>query len=182
MTFDPGFTAVALVMIVSALFVVRARHLIHAALWLGVTLLATAVLYAQLNAPFLAGVQVLTYVGGLLTLMIFGVMVTRRHEGLDAAAESDGKDRGFIFATALFVILAVVTWTSAPVIASPAKVATTAELARALLDEYLIAFEALSLLLLAAIVGAVVLVRRRDAVPGAAADTPALPATPEVNP
>lgn len=171
MNFDFGFAIVAAIIVVSALFVVRASNLIHAVLWLGVTLLGTAALYAQLNAPFLAGVQVLTYVGGVVTLMIFGVMVTRRHEGLDAAAQTEGADRGFIFASALFVVLALVTWKSAPVIANPAPGASSADLARALLDDYLIGFEVLSLLLLAAIVGAVVLVRRHD--PEPATDTSA---------
>ncbi|MBL8935324.1 MAG: NADH-quinone oxidoreductase subunit J [Archangium sp.] len=160
--FDLGFSIIAPIIVVSALFVVRAKNLIHAVLWLGATLLGTAALYARLNAPFLAGVQVLTYVGGVVTLMIFGVMVTRRHDGIDAEASSEGSERGLIFAAAFFVLLSVVTWKTAPVIANPAPIATSAQLARVLLDDYLIAFEALSLLLLAAIVGAVVLVRRKD--------------------
>lgn len=171
--FDPGFATIAAVIVVSALFVVRSANLIHAVLWLGVTLLGTAAFYARLNAPFLAGVQVLTYVGGIVTLMIFGVMVTRRHETLDAEAATLGADRGLIFASALFVVLSVVTWRSAPTVANPMPVATSAELARALLDDYLIAFEALSLLLLAAIVGAVVLARRRDVEVREAATPPA---------
>jgi len=63
-----------------ALRVVTSRDLVHAVLWLAVALLGTAVLYALLHAPFLAGIQVLTYVGGVVTLMVFGVMVTRKHE------------------------------------------------------------------------------------------------------
>ncbi len=160
-----GFAVVAMIILGSALFVVRAQNLIHAVLWLGVTLLGTAALYAQLNAPFLAGVQVLTYVGGVVTLMIFGVMVTRRHEGIAAEARSAGADRAFVFASALFVVLALVTWRNPPVITATAPIATSADLARALLERYLIAFEVLSLLLLAAIVGAIVLVRRKDPEP-----------------
>lgn len=177
------FAIISSIILISALFVVRATNLIHAVLWLGVTLLGTAALYAQLNAPFLAGVQVLTYVGGVVTLMIFGVMVTRRHESIAAEATSEGKDRAFVFAAALFVVLALVTWRSPPTIATAAPVATTADLARALLDQYLIAFEVLSLLLLAAIVGAIVLVRRRDPEPvGQAASPPAVGVSPEVSP
>ncbi|MBL8922597.1 MAG: NADH-quinone oxidoreductase subunit J [Myxococcaceae bacterium] len=160
--FDPGFTLISLIVVVSAFFVVRAQNMIHAVLWLGLTLLGTAAFYARLNAPFLAGVQVLTYVGGIVTLMIFGVMVTRRHESLEAEAATVAPERGLIFASAIFVMLSVVMWRSAATIPSPAPVASSADLARVLLNEYLIAFEALSLLLLAAIVGAVVLARRRD--------------------
>jgi len=130
-------------------------------LWLAVSLLGTAALYAMLDAPFLAGVQVLTYVGGVVTLMIFGVMVTRRHEGAEAKTETDTDERGFIAAVAL-------PRSSSRALEErprrrPACSADPHHRARAqLLDEYLLAFEALSLLLLAAIVGAVVLARRRD--------------------
>ena len=154
-----GFGLVSAVILVSALFVVRSQNLIHAVLWLALTLLGTAALYAQLNAPFLAGVQVLTYVGGVVTLMIFGVMVTRRHEGVEAPSETDFDELGFIFAAALFVVLIVALWKSLPV-PLEAPGATTGQLAHPT-DEYLVAFEVLSLLLLAAIVGAVVLARRK---------------------
>jgi NADH-quinone oxidoreductase subunit J len=157
-----GFGLVAAVILISAFFVVRSKQLIHAVLWLSLTLLGTAGLYGMLNAPFLAGVQVLTYIGGVVTLMVFGVMVTRRHDGVDAPASSDPDEKGFIFALALFVVLALATWKS-PIVETIDPVApTTAQLARLLLDTYLLPFELLSLLLLAAIVGAVVLARRKD--------------------
>lgn len=157
-----GFGLVSAVILLAALMVVRAKDLIHAVLWLALVLLGTAALYAQLNAPFLAGVQVLTYVGGVVTLMIFGVMVTRRHAGQVAEAGSAGDERGIVFASALFALLAVALWKS-PLPTAPAPEAvTTAQIAKTLLDDYLIAFEALSILLLAAIVGAVVLARRKD--------------------
>ena len=69
-----AFGLVAACALASAIFVVRSANLIRAVLWLGVTLLATAVLYAMMDASFLAAVQVLLYVGGVVTLMIFGVM------------------------------------------------------------------------------------------------------------
>lgn len=182
MSFDLGFSIIAAVIVISALMVVRTQNLIHAVLWLALTLLGTAALYARLNAPFLAGVQVLTYVGGVITLTIFGVMVTRRHEGIDAAASTETPDRGLIFAAALFVVLSVAIWRSNPTIANPAPVATASQLARVLLDDAVIAFEALSLLLLAAIVGAIVLVRRRDAeLTHAAKRAGELSGLPEVN-
>lgn len=177
-----GFGLVAAIILVSALFVVRAKNLIHAVLWLAVTLLGTAALYAQFNAPFLAGVQVLTYVGGVVTLMIFGVMVTRRHGGSEAPAESDSDEKGFIFASALFVVLALAIWKSPVAIPVQAPVATTGQLAKALLDDYLIGFEVLSLLLLAAIVGAVVLARRRDPDPITGVEKGAVAPTREVAP
>ena len=158
-----GFGLVAAVIVVSALFVVCSRNLVHAVLWLALALLGTSGMYALLDAPFLAGVQVLTYVGGVVTLSIFGVMVTRRHEGVEAAAESYPGLRGAATAGVLFAVLATAIWrTDFPVAAALPPTVPVSELAHALLDEYLLPFEAASLLLLVAIVGAVVLVRRRD--------------------
>lgn len=180
MTSDLGFGVVAAIILISGLFVVRSRNLIHAVLWLAVTLLGTAALYAMLDAPFLAGVQVLTYVGGVVTLTIFGVMVTRRHDGPVAAAENASNERGFIAAVALFAVLAIAIWKT-PLPPSPAPApTTTTQLARALLDDHLLAFEAVSLLLLAAIVGAVVLARRRDPDPVTGREPAAGPAPQEV--
>src|SRR5512136_312558 len=72
------FLAVGAVILGSALIVVTTRNLIHAALWLIVTLFAVAVLYALLNAGFLAVVQVVIYIGAIAILFIFAVMLTRK--------------------------------------------------------------------------------------------------------
>lgn len=103
---EVAFFALAACALLSALFVVRSRNLVHAVLWLGVTLLATAALYAALGASFLAGVQMLVYVGGVVTLMIFGVMITRRHEGNVVPAESSGGARAAIVSLAFFGLVA----------------------------------------------------------------------------
>lgn len=163
MTIDVAFALVAAITFVAALFVVRSRNLVHAVLWLALTLLGTAALYALLDASFLAGIQVLTYVGGVVTLMIFGVMVTRRHDGSVIAAGSVQSLRGLMAALAFFAVLATaVLKTEFPRTEAP-PVPTTLDLASALLKDHLLAFETASVLLLAAIVGAIVLVRRRDA-------------------
>ncbi|MBK7876224.1 MAG: NADH-quinone oxidoreductase subunit J [Planctomycetes bacterium] len=158
------FVLAALVTAFAAVLVVAGKNLVRAVMALALALLGTAVVYALLDASFLAGVQVLTYVGGVVTLMIFGVMVTRRHEGANAPAERVHGFRGLVIAAGLFALLAWAVMESdldrgAPPIFAPE---TTRSLARSLLDEHLIAFEVVSLLLLAAILGAVVLARRRD--------------------
>jgi NADH-quinone oxidoreductase subunit J len=160
-----GFGLLALAMVVAALFVVRSRNLVRAVLWLALVLLLTATLYAILGAPFLAGVQVLTYVGGVVTLMIFGVMVTGRHQGAVAEVDSADRVRGLLVALAFFALVAgaILRTEFPPTLPPPPP--TTAELARSLLTEYVLAFEVASLLLLAAVVGAVVMARRRDPVP-----------------
>ena len=72
------FLITGLVILGSALMVVTTRNLIHAALWLIVTLFGVAVLYAILNASFLAVVQVVVYIGAIAILFIFAVMLTRK--------------------------------------------------------------------------------------------------------
>ena len=159
-----GFAAISAVLIISALAVVATKNLIRAVYWLALALLATAMLYAMLDAGFLAGVQVLTYVGGVVTLMIFGVMVTRRHDGGPIPTLSAGGFRAGVVALATFSAMtsAIVTSHLDDVASTQSHVSVQA-LARSLLDQYLLAFEAASVLLLAAIVGAVVLARRTDA-------------------
>ena len=159
-----GFAVVAGVMLVGALATVATGNLVRAVFWLALTLAATAGLYILLDAGFLAGVQVLTYVGGIVTLMIFGVMVTRRHDGGPIPSLGADGFRALVVALGTFALMASAIVSShledgvQPVVARM----TTQGLARSLLDEHLLAFEAASLLLLAAIVGAVVLARRRD--------------------
>jgi len=173
---DIGFYIAAAIIAVSALMVVRSTNLIHAVLWLALSLLGTAALYALLAAPFLAGVQVLTYVGGVVTLMIFGVMVTRRHEGAEAPITADSDERGFLAAVAMLAALGIAIWKTDIVLPpQPPPQATTEQLATLLLKDYILPFEALSLLLLAAIIGAVVIARRKEPNPVTGRETPAAP-------
>jgi NADH-quinone oxidoreductase subunit J len=104
-----AFAIVAALMLISALLVVSSKNLVRAVLWLGVTLTLTAALYAMLEATFMAGVQVLLYVGGVVTLMLFGLMLTRRHEGLLVPADSGTPLRGILGAGAVFGLLASAT-------------------------------------------------------------------------
>jgi NADH-quinone oxidoreductase subunit J len=158
-----AFGAVAACMAIPALFVVRSRRLVRAVLWLAVTLVATAALYAMQGASFLAGVQVLVYVGGVVTLMIFGVMVTRRHDGINVTLDSSRTAVGALVALGLFGAIAwAVEKTPGLDAPPPARAATTADLGRALLVDHVFAFEVMSFLLLAAIVGAIVIARRKD--------------------
>jgi NADH-quinone oxidoreductase subunit J len=154
---------------------VQSRNLIHAVLWLAVTLLGTAVLFGMLDAPFLAGIQILTYIGGVVTLVIFGVMVTRRHEGGVAVAERGDPVRGALSAGGLTVLLWVALWKT-PLEDRIAPTASAAEIGKLLLTTHLVAFEAASVLLLAAIVGAVAIARRRDADPATGEEPSTLPA------
>lgn len=164
MSASVGFGFVAACTLLSALFVVRSQQLIRAALWLGVTLLATAALYAMLDASFLAGVQVLLYVGGVSVLMVFGVMMTRRHEGIVVEAETVNVPRGVFAAGAVFGVVAgaiqMTPGLEAPLPTPP--VVTIQDLGRGLVIDHVLAFEVVSFLLLIAVIGAIVIARRRD--------------------
>ena len=159
------FGVVAAIILLSAVSVVRSNDLIRAVLWLGLSLFGTALMYGMLDAPFLAGVQVLTYIGGVVTLLIFGVMVTRRHTGEVIEAGSVGGARAFLVAAGFFGVMAwAIKRTPLPE-NDPLPPVAIGSLARALLGDYLFAFEVSSLLLLAAMIGAVVLARRKDPAP-----------------
>ncbi|MBE0686055.1 MAG: NADH-quinone oxidoreductase subunit J [Anaerolineaceae bacterium] len=71
------FILVALVTIVSAIFVVSLRKIFHAALWLIVTLMGVAIIFALLEASFFAAVQILVYIGAIAIILIFAIMLTR---------------------------------------------------------------------------------------------------------
>jgi len=155
------FLLCAMLILGSALMVVITRKLIHAALWLVATLFGVAILYAILQAGFLAVVQVVVYIGAIAVLFIFAVMLTRR-EMLDKGVQTRSTwwlpaILGVLILTGLvFIIIGQPAFgRSAGEI--PASVDTLRNLGAALVspDAYVLPFEVASILLLAALVGAV---------------------------
>ncbi|HEY3237511.1 MAG TPA: NADH-quinone oxidoreductase subunit J [Polyangiaceae bacterium] len=159
-----GFGVIAAALLFSALRVVSAKNLVHAVLWLAVTLSTTAVLFVWLSAAFLAAIQILLYTGGVITLMLFGVMLTRRTEGVRIENEAAPKRSGpaLVAAAALFGLLAAAVASTEDLPLEPSAPATIQQIGRSFLTEQVLAFEVLSLLLLAAMIGAIVVARRRD--------------------
>lgn len=160
-----GFGVMAVILLFSAIRVVTSDNLVRSVLWLALTLGATAILFVMLSAPFLAGIQILLYTGGVITLMLFGVMLTNRETGVIIANESSSSARGGLVAAATFGVIASALFSSSdalPVRAEGADPVSTAALGRSFLTEHVLAFEVLSLLLLAAMIGAIVLARRSD--------------------
>lgn len=155
------FLVVGLVVLGSAVMVVTTRSLIHAALWLVVTLFGVAALYAILNAGFLAIVQVVIYIGAIAILFIFAVMLTRKDMRDRGAQQNPGWWLGALVAVLSFAGLLTVMrgWEgfSAAPASVPAGFDAVAALGNALVqpDAFVLPFEAASLLLLAALVGAV---------------------------
>jgi NADH-quinone oxidoreductase subunit J len=167
MTLDLSGLLLAALILVPAFLVVGGRNLVHSVLWLGFTLVATAALYVRLAAPFVAAVQLLLYAGGVLVLLVFGVMLTRRVEGSYVPASHGSPLRGLSVALPLFGILA---WAivATPELAPPSAQVTVSDVSQALFTDFVLAFEVLGVLLLAGMVGAIVIARRRD--PGQAGE------------
>jgi NADH:ubiquinone oxidoreductase subunit 6 (subunit J) len=155
------FWVFATLTVASAAVVVLARTLIYSAFALLFTFFGVAGLYLLLGADFLAATQLLIYVGGILVLLLFGVMLTHRIYDLDLRTETTQLASGVIVAVGLFVILATTALrTQWPAVAlTPAP--TTKAIGRLFMGEYLLPFEAASVLLLVALLGAAMIVRRR---------------------
>lgn len=167
------FYALALSAVAFAVAVVISRHILRAALCLMAVLIVSAGFYLLLNADFLAGVQVLVYVGGIVVLIVFAVMLTSSTELLEDRPAPLRRLLGFGVA-ALFFVLTVAAFLAAEFPAAAAAAGTTdntALIGRMLLDRtgrgYVLPFEIVSLLLLAAAVGGIVVARKTLAGPPA---------------
>ncbi len=155
------FWVFAIVTVASAGVVVLTRTLIYSAFALLFTFFGVAGLYVMLGADFLAATQLLIYVGGILVLLLFGVMLTHKIYDLDLRSETTQLAPGLIVAVGLFVILSATAlrtqWAATPLVPAP----TTEAIGRLFMGQYLLPFEAASILLLVALVGAAMIVRRR---------------------
>lgn len=157
------FWLFALVTVGSAAVVVLARSLIYSAFALLFTFFGVAGLYVLLGADFLAATQLLVYVGGILVLLLFGVMLTHKLYDLDLRSEVTQFGPGLIIAGGLFFVVLVPTalrteWmTASPRIPAP----TTETIGQLFLGQFLLPFEAASILLLVALIGAAMIVRRK---------------------
>jgi NADH-quinone oxidoreductase subunit J len=155
------FLIVGLVTLGSALMVVTSRNLIHAALWLVATLFGVAIVYAILNAGFLAVVQVVVYIGAIAILFIFAVMLTRRDMRDQGAQMNRNWWTGALIAVLVFagLFFLLQSWGGFTKTAAdlPSGFDSMGLLGTALVspDAFVLPFEVASVLLLAALVGAV---------------------------
>jgi NADH-quinone oxidoreductase subunit J len=155
------FIVVALFTLGSGFMVVTTRNLVHAALWLVSTLFGVAVTFALLSASFLAVVQVVVYIGAIAILFIFAVMLTRKDMRDQGPQMNPGWWAGALIAGLVFggLFLLLQGWSGLSATASeiPAGFDAISELGNALVspDAYVLPFEVASVLLVAALVGAV---------------------------
>jgi len=154
------FTILAGLVLGSAGVVAMSKNIVHSALGLLGTFLGVAGMYITLSADFLAATQILVYVGGTLTLILFAVMLTARIEQMRRSNQSQGLLVGVgLVGLVLLVLGKVASGTNWALDPQPA-VPSTAKLGHALLSNYLLPFEIASVVLLAAMIGSVVLARR----------------------
>jgi len=148
-------TLFAALILVGALWVVTLQNLFRAALSLGLVLIGIAGVFLVLEAEFLAFVQILVYVGAILTLVVFAIMLTAKLQTATASAASRDRARAALASGALFLLLASMSWQVVwP--AEPAEPAVTLDaLGQQLVTTLVLPFEIISLVLVAALIGAV---------------------------
>ena len=158
-----AFLVLALVGGVAALRLVTAKNVVHAALYLVVTLASVGGIYLVLAAEFVAWVQILIYVGAIVVLFLFGLMLTKAPIGREAL---DNQQRGLALVVAVGILAGLVflfqhayPWSAARFRPPPTA---TAQVGASIFRHFVLPFEAVSFLLLAALIGAVVLARKDE--------------------
>jgi len=157
---DIVFWFVAFFTIVSAVFVVLNNQLLYSAVALLMTLFGVAALYVFLWADFIAGVQLIVYIGGILVLIIFGIMLTNRISSVRLSQTNVQQGVGAVISAWLLILISLVIsktqWLQSESI-EPSS--TVNDIGVLLLTKYLLPFEAVSLLLLGGLIGAALLSR-----------------------
>lgn len=197
MLFDAFFYLFAVAIVTSAGLVCFSRNIVHAAFALLVTFFGVAGIYVLLSADFLAVSQMLIYVGGILVLLAFGVMLTNRVTNIDLRSALSARIPAFIICGALLVLLisflisahwikyddkpwnkspwnkSAIEQTTTPLQGTATELVnqqgsqgTSAEIGTLLMTDYLLPFEVISLVLLVALIGAVMMVRKDEKITG----------------
>jgi NADH-quinone oxidoreductase subunit J len=159
--FDVVFYVFAVITVVSAFIVVFSRNIVYSAFSLLFTFFGVAGLYVLLNADFLAVTQLLIYVGGILILLLFGVMLTSKVIDVRMKTGALQTIPAVILVAGLAGVLCgvfyVSNWKRAPL---PELKSTASRLGEMLMTTYLLPFEVASIVLLVALVGAAMIARR----------------------
>jgi NADH:ubiquinone oxidoreductase subunit 6 (subunit J) len=158
-----GFWGLAAVLLASSLAVVLTKNLFHSVLYLAGALVATGCVFLLLDAAFLFGIQLLLYAGGVVTIVVFAIMLTERLVGERIQQTSRRLAVGAIVSGAVFVgILMAVGQARLPTERPPLAGDATRGLGEALLTRSVLAFELLAVLLVAALLGALYFARNDD--------------------
>jgi NADH-quinone oxidoreductase subunit J len=158
------FSIFALLMIVSALKVVTTKNIVHAALWLVLVLAGVAAQFLLLGAEFIGVTQILVYIGAVIVLLLFGVMLTKASIGDEENINMSNRVIPAIIATLMFAVMSYSIIDSFRGEKLPTETVTNAAtVSDSIFSDFIIPFEAVSVLLLAALIGAVVIARKEAA-------------------
>ncbi|MFI5045819.1 MAG: NADH-quinone oxidoreductase subunit J [Acidimicrobiia bacterium] len=160
-----AFWIIAIAMVLAAIGVVRSQNVVHAALYLVVVLAGAAAQFILVASEFVAWVQVLIYIGAIVILFLFGIMLTRAPMRSEGSLDNSQRWASAVVSLFLFGVLAALlidAYGGKEIKLNDALVVTgsTDAVATSMFRNYLVPFEVVSLLLLAALIGAVVIARR----------------------
>ena len=156
------FGVIAAIVVVSALRMVTTRNIVHAALYLVAVLAGLGALYILLTAEFVATTQVLVYIGAVMVLFLFGIMLTKAPLG--GVMEMTGAQWPIAAVVSLLIggvtVYSLMARFGSDRLTSDGPIFRTADVSDEVFSTYIVPFEAVSVLLLAALIGAVVLARK----------------------
>ncbi|HLT95618.1 MAG TPA: NADH-quinone oxidoreductase subunit J [Acidimicrobiia bacterium] len=157
-----AFLIIGVGMLFSAIRVVTSPNVVHAALYLVAALGGVAGLFVLLSAEFVALSIVLVYIGAVIVLFLFGIMITRAPTGLDTALDNPRKVPAALLSLVVFGLLsyASVTAFESSTVSRVGEPTETATLAEAFVGRFVVPFEIVGFILLAALVGGVTIARR----------------------
>jgi len=152
----------AAVIIGSALRVVTTRNVVHAALWLVLVLAGVAGQFLLLGAEFIGVTQILVYIGAVVVLFLFGIMLTKASIGDEDNVNLPNRAVPALVGVLLLAVMSYATidfWRDAEFPAD-ARPSTAAQVSDSIFGDFIVPFEATSVLLLAALIGAIVVARK----------------------
>ncbi len=158
-----GFWMLAVVLVGSALAVVLTKNLFHSVLWLALALTGTAGVFLMLDAEFLAGVQILLYAGGVVTVVVFAIVVTERLVGERMSHTSRGVVGGAAVAgLVLFLVVTALMRVPSSYIRIPFESDPTRLIGREVMTRYVLPFELVAVILLVSLLSASYFARPED--------------------
>jgi NADH-quinone oxidoreductase subunit J len=158
-----AFWSLAVVLVGSALAVVLSKNLFHSVLWLALALTGTAGVFLLLDAEFLAAVQLLLYAGGIVTIVVFAIVVTERLVGERITQTSRRITAGAVISLALIALIVnAITRQPLATVREPLPSDLTRTIGESILTRFVLPFELLGVLMLAAMLGAVYFARPEE--------------------
>lgn len=161
------YAAIALAIVIFSILAVTTRKILRAATYLLFALFATAAMYFQLDYEFLGGVQIAVYAGGIVVLVVFAILLTTHPGDNSEKLTSRNRVRGILASVAALAVAAYSLVTrcellvKAPAMENPSMKEIGDAMMQSGHNQYLLPFEAISILLLACIIGGVVVARKR---------------------